>query len=210
MPSARGRNLTFTEEARRAQLIHVTIQLVATHGYAATSLGRIAESAGITKAGVLYHFASKQALVEAAHAHVLSALVAEVGAAVETAGPADAPAAYIRTMITHLHNHPHHVRTLIEAATSTQVNSREERSASPSTSAQAVGDAEERWRVVAGLLEAARDARGIAGELDLRSAALVLGGGIDSIVAESLRDPTYDPSTAAELLINLVETGLLS
>ncbi|GAA2799286.1 TetR/AcrR family transcriptional regulator [Kribbella solani] len=194
MPSARGRNLTFTEEARRAQLVDVTIQLVAEHGYAATSLGRIAESAGITKAGVLYHFPSKQALVSAAHARVVSRVVAEVGAAVEAAGPAEAPAAYIRTMISHLHDHPHHVRMLIEAVTSTQ----------------SAVDSAERWRVVADLLATARDARGIAGELDLRSAALILGGGIDSIVAESLRDPAYDASAAAELLVGLVENGLLS
>jgi TetR/AcrR family transcriptional regulator len=118
MPSARGRNLTFTEEARRAQLIDVTIELVADRGYAAASLGRIAESAGITKAGVLYHFPSKQALVEAAYQHVLSALVETVGAAVDAVGPADGPAAYIRSMVGHLRERPRHVRMLIEAITS--------------------------------------------------------------------------------------------
>jgi TetR/AcrR family transcriptional regulator len=193
MPSARGRNLTFTEEARRAQLIDVTTELVADHGYAATSLGRIAESAGITKAGVLYHFPSKQALVEAAHARVLSELVEAVGAAVDAAGPADAPAAYIRAMVGHLRERPRHVRMIVEAMTSV----------APLT------DSKARWSAVADLIATARDARGLTGEVDLRSAALVIGGGIDAIVSESLRDPEYDAAAAAELLVSVVERGLL-
>ncbi|TCC29431.1 TetR/AcrR family transcriptional regulator [Kribbella speibonae] len=194
MPSARGRNLTFTEEARRAQLIDVTIELIAEHGYAASSLGRIAEKAGITKAGVLYHYRSKQALVEAAHEHVLSGLVATVGAAVEAAGPAEGPAAYIRSMIGHLRERPRHVRMIIEGITS---------GTSPA-------DSEARWSVVAELVSAARAARGLPGELDARSAALLIGGGIDAIVSESLTDPSYDAAAAAELLVDVVERGLLS
>lgn len=194
MPSARGRNLTFTEEARRAQLIDVTIELVAEHGYAASSLGRIAEKAGITKAGVLYHYRSKQALVEAAHEHVLSGLVATVGAAVEAAGPAEGPAAYIRSMVGHLRERPRHVRMIIEGITS---------GTSPA-------DSEARWSVVAELVSAARAARGLPGELDARSAALLIGGGIDAIVSESLTDPAYDAAAAAELLVDVVERGLLS
>lgn len=64
--------------------------------------------------------------------------------------------------------------------------------------------------VVAELLAAARVARGLTTELDLRSAALMIGGGIDAIVAESLRDPAYDAIAAAELLVGVVERGFLS
>jgi len=194
MPSARGRNLTFTEEARRAQLVDVTIELVADRGYAAASLGRIAESAGITKAGVLYHFPSRQALVEAAYQHVLAAVVATVGAAVGAAGPADGVSAYVRSMVGHLRERPRHVRMLIEAMTSV----------APLT------DSKARWSAVADLLAAARAARGLTEPVDLRSAALLIGGVIDAIVAESLADPAYDAAAAAELLVDVVEGGFLS
>ncbi|HEY9337414.1 MAG TPA: TetR/AcrR family transcriptional regulator [Kribbella sp.] len=194
MPSARGRNLTFTEEARRAQLVDVTIELVADRGYAAASLGRIAESAGITKAGVLYHFPSRQALVEAAYQHVLAAVVATVGTAVGAAGPADGVSAYVRSMVGHLRERPRHVRMLIEAMTSV----------APLT------DSKARWSAVADLLAAARAARGLTEPVDLRSAALLIGGGIDAIVAESLADPAYDAAAAAELLVDVVEGGFLS
>lgn len=198
MPSARGRNLTFTEQARRAQLIDVTIELVADDGYAAASLGRIAERAGITKAGVLYHFASKHALVEAAYAQVLAGLVAEVAAAVDQAGPADGVAAYIRSMVRYLRDHPQQVRVLIEAITVGR------------GSGVPRADAEARWSAVAGLLSAARDARGLRPVGDARAAALVIGGGIDAIVAESLRDPAYDALAAADVLVDVVQRGLLS
>ena len=194
MPSARGRNLTFTEEARRAQLVDVTIELVADRGYAAASLGRIAESAGITKAGVLYHFPSRQALVEAAYQHVLAAVVATVGTAVGAAGPADGVSAYVRSMVGHLRERPRHVRMLIEAMTSV----------APLT------DSKARWSAVADLLAAARAARGLTEPVDLRSAALLIGGGIDAIVAESLADPAYDAAAAAALLVDVVEGGFLS
>jgi len=194
MPSARGRNLTFTEEARRAQLVDVTIELVADRGYAAASLGRIAESAGITKAGVLYHFPSRQALVEAAYQHVLAAVVATVGTAVGAAGPADGVSAYVRSMVGHLRERPRHVRMLIEAMTSV----------APLT------DSKARWSAVADLLAADRADCGLTEQLDLRSAALVIGGGIDAIVAESLADPAYDAAAAAELLVDVVEGGFLS
>ena len=61
MPSADSHERTFTERARRQQLIGVTIEQVAQRGFAGASLARIAEAAGITKAAVLYHFGSKDA-----------------------------------------------------------------------------------------------------------------------------------------------------
>ena len=47
-------------------------------GYAATSLQRIAELAGLSKSSVLYHFASKEALLEAAIAPALERFEAMV------------------------------------------------------------------------------------------------------------------------------------
>lgn len=46
----------------------------ATAGYAATSLHRIAELAGLSKSSVLYHYASKDALLEAAVAPAIEQL----------------------------------------------------------------------------------------------------------------------------------------
>ena len=194
MPTSRStakssRPLTFTERARRAQLIEVTIDLVAEHGYGGTSLARIAESAGITKAAVLYHFPSKEAVVQAAHQHVLDALVEAVATAVEASAPVDGPAAYIRSMIAYLRDNPSHTRVIIEAMTET-------------------GDRPNpanRWSPLADLLTTARKARRLKPNQDPRTLAIIIGGAIDAIVVERLTDPAYDTTAAAETLITLIQ-----
>ena len=235
--------LSFIERARREQLIEVTIGLVAEHGYAATSLARIAQAAGITKGAVLYHFASKDAVMEAAYAHALNALVADVGAAVDAAPPDGAPAAYVRRMVGHLAEHPDHARMIIEA--------------------MANGDrpvSEARWKPLAALLQNAREARnpgpgsgsgtgtgtslgtgpgpgpstgpesgsgqvldsgpgpgsgpgsgagvGPGAGVELRTLALIVGGAIDALVGEGLRDGGYDVGAGAESLVAMVEVAV--
>lgn len=182
-------SLTLTEQVRRAQFIEVTIDLVAAHGYAGTSLARIAEAAGVTKAAVLYHYASKDALVLAAHQHVLTALTDHVAAAVESADPASAPAAYIRSMVGHLHDHPHHIRVVAEAM----------------TAGGKTHDSRERWQPFADLLHEARTARGVDSPLDLRTTAIIVGGAVDAVVAEFLADPDYDTASAADLLVTVLD-----
>lgn len=183
-----GHEPTLTERARRAQLIGVTIELVADRGYSGASLAGIAERAGITKAAVLYHFPTKAAVVRAAHAQVLTALTDEVAAAVTAAEPADGPAAYIRSMIGHLREHPRHTRMIVEAMT------------------HDAGDYDpaDRWRPLAEIITAARLGRRDQGGIDARTEAIIIGGAIDAIVAERLHDPDYDTAGAAEQLIALV------
>ncbi|WP_435110796.1 TetR/AcrR family transcriptional regulator [Nocardiopsis synnemataformans] len=194
-PEPEPRKLTLTEQARRAQLIDVTVRLIAEHGNAGTSLARIAEAAGITKAAVLYHFRSKDALVRAAHESALTDLVEHVGRAVESADAERAPAAYIRSLVGYLRDHPGHTRVVIAG-----VSDDDRRSS-------------ERWRPLADLMAAARRARGtdpgtevphMEGP-DLRTTALIVGGGIDAIVAEHLDHPDYDPLAAAEELVAMLD-----
>ena len=175
---------TFIERARRAQLIEVTIELVADEGYRGASLARIAERAGISKAAVLYHFASKDALVNAAHEHTLTELVASVRRALVATASVDGPAAYIRTMVGHLGEHPRHTRMLIEAMS------------------HGFGEhgAAERWQALAQILESAWPGR----YSDSRTMAVIIGGAIDGIINESLQDPDYDTAAAAEQLVAMI------
>lgn len=186
-----GHRLTLTERARRAQLIEVTIEQVAEKGYAGTSLAGIAAAAGITKAAVFYHFDSKDALVDAAYGHVLTALTDEVAAAVEAAEAAMRPAAYVRSMIGHLHEHPRHTRMIVEAM------SRDGSGYEPQA----------RWGPLAQLIDDAAQARGAA-DVDARSLAIITGGAIDAIVSEELHSPTYDTAQAATQLADLIDKAL--
>lgn len=56
---------TFTESARRAQIVASAIETIAELGYAKASFARIAARAGLSSTGLIsYHFASKKELVE--------------------------------------------------------------------------------------------------------------------------------------------------
>ena len=55
---------TFIDEARRKQLVAVTIDTLAEVGFARTSLAEIAKRAGVSKGVISYHFAGKNELIE--------------------------------------------------------------------------------------------------------------------------------------------------
>lgn len=54
---------TFIEEARRQQIIGATIETIAAHGLAQTSLAEIAKEADISKGVISYHFEGKDELI---------------------------------------------------------------------------------------------------------------------------------------------------
>jgi AcrR family transcriptional regulator len=67
------KHLTFTEAARRTQIIECAIETLATVGYAHASLAQIAERAGISKGVIVYYFGSKEELFEQVVKEIYSA-----------------------------------------------------------------------------------------------------------------------------------------
>jgi TetR/AcrR family transcriptional regulator, fatty acid metabolism regulator protein len=57
-------NRTFTETARRAQIVAAAIEAIAELGYGQASVARIAERAGTSKGVILYHFDGKDDLIK--------------------------------------------------------------------------------------------------------------------------------------------------
>jgi AcrR family transcriptional regulator len=72
-------------ETVRRDLLQNAISLAATHGVSALSLQQVAEASGVTKGGLLHHFPSKQALVDA----VFDLLIAEFEQAMADAMASD-------------------------------------------------------------------------------------------------------------------------
>lgn len=187
--------LTLTEQARRAQLIGVTIDLISRHHYAGTSLARIAEAAGISKAAVLYHFPSKDAVVRAAYDSVIEGLTTHVGGAVATESGAGVIEAYIRSITEYLREHPNHTRMIIEAI-------------GEAPNVDDTPNAPSRHQTVTAMLTAARDAGDFRADIDPPTIAVIVNGALDGIVSESLATPGFDSAAAAETLIDLLRRSL--
>ncbi len=69
---------TFTEAARRAQIIECAIETIATLGYAQASLAQIAKQTGISKGVITYYFTSKEELLEQVVTEIYTAAVQAV------------------------------------------------------------------------------------------------------------------------------------
>ncbi|MFW5417704.1 TetR family transcriptional regulator [Nocardiopsis sp. CNT-189] len=196
---APDRRPTLTEQARRAQLISATIGIVAARGHAGCSLQRIADAAGITKGAVIYHFASKDAVIRAAYESVIGALTGRVEAALaRAAGPADAVDAYVESVIGHMAENPAHVRMLVEALAPGSGTGIED---GPGSAA--------RRRPLADLIGAAVRAGEYRPELDAETMAVILNGAIDAVVARGLEEADADLSAGTAAVLDMLHRTAL-
>lgn len=91
---------TFTEQARRRQIVEGALEVIAEQGYPQASLARIAEHIGIAKSAVLYHFTSKSEVVEAVFTEIFTRGVAAIVPAVNAETTAASKlSAYIRANV---------------------------------------------------------------------------------------------------------------
>lgn len=181
------------ERARRDQVVDCAIQLIAEQGHARASLSRIAERAEISKAAVLYHFNSKDELLEAVLARVIGGLQTQIQSAVgSTADPVEAVFAYLRSMLDYLTANPEHVRVIAEALAIAELAGRPDLRTDP-----------QRWQALAGLLVAAQK-DGLMGDFDTKAVAIMIGGAVDSLVGQWLAEPGFDLSAAADELVAFV------
>jgi AcrR family transcriptional regulator len=108
---------TFTEKARRQQIVAAAIDTIAEVGFSQASLARIAERIGISKGVISYHFAGKDDLikqvvievVEAGRAYMLPRILAE------TTGPATLRA-YIESNLAFMREHRNYMVAVLDIA----------------------------------------------------------------------------------------------
>ena len=120
-PGGQTPERTFTEEARRGQLIDCTIEVLVNHGYAGTTLSRVAERAGVSKGVVLYHFTNKAELLEATVREVYDRGVAHAKRAwfdhhAESASPPELLRGYLQTNLEYIAAHPMEIAATIEVS----------------------------------------------------------------------------------------------
>jgi AcrR family transcriptional regulator len=105
---------TFTELARRAQIVEAAIEVIAEVGYANASFARIARRAGLSSTGVIsYHFEGKDDLLREVALEGLRVAESFVRSRVEgESGPDARLRAYIEANLALVRVHPRHFRAL--------------------------------------------------------------------------------------------------
>lgn len=109
-----GQELTFLEQARRKQFVDCTIDAIADLGLPRASLAEIARRAGVSKAAILYHFDSRDRLIDAVIDAVLDEGAEHMASRIQAAEtPAGELRAYIESNIDYIASHPRQVAALV-------------------------------------------------------------------------------------------------
>lgn len=187
---------SFIERARRQQIIASTIEVLAREGYAAATLARIAEHAGISKGVVSYHFGSRDDLMEAVVVdaytrggeQILPALTAEGSAAARLTG-------YLNANLDLIAAH----RSAALAIGEIISNLRDEHGRRRFDEAQNAGPVD----VLAAMLEQGqRD--GEFGDFDARAVAFIIRDAIDGVGSRLRADIDFDIEGFARTLVPFV------
>ena len=111
----RSNPATFTESARRRQIVDCAIDTIAELGYHQASVRKIADRLGLAMSNVLYHFGSKDDLVAAIvsdlYRSVIAGMLPSVRAETSASGRL---AAHIRAHIGYIADRPSHQVALME------------------------------------------------------------------------------------------------
>ncbi len=200
MRSKSGAERTFTEVARRDQIVACAVEVIAEVGYPQTSIRKIADRAGIAMSVVLYHFGSKDGLVEAIIASMYRSAIATVAPAVNRERtPTERLAAYIRSSIGYFDTHRVQLTALTQLGTSYK----------PSDGRR-FGDLGLTPELAKQLAEidpsAILRAGQKAGEFSLfpvDSTAIALRGAVNAVVEKILQDPEFDTRGYSEDLVKM-------
>lgn len=116
-PAGQESTRTFTETARRAQIVAAAIDTIAELGYGQASLARIAETAGTSKGVIIYHFGGKDELMRELVAEVVARGVAYMEPQID-AEPTGAGKlrAYIESNLAFMRENRNHMVAIFEIA----------------------------------------------------------------------------------------------
>lgn len=195
---------TFTEQARRRQIVDGALEVIAEQGYPQASLARIAEHIGIAKSAVLYHFTSKSEVVEAVFTEIFTRGVAVIVPAVNAETTAAAKlSAYIRAHIGFVAANRSAAVTMLELVSGYRDADglRVDQAAAKAVAEHPpTGD-------LAALDPHAIFAEGLeSGEFRELSPLFmknILRGALDSAAQEYARDPAYDVIAHGEVLVEI-------
>lgn len=205
MRSNSSRQLTFTATARRAQIVHCAIEVIAEVGYEQASVRKIADRVGVAMSAVLYHFGNKENLVEAVIEEMYrSALAVVVPAVAAESTATEKLHAYIRASVEYFDTHRVQLGALTQlGATYRPRDGRrfDELGLSPDLSAELAA------LDPVSILSAGQRA-GEFGDFPVDSMAIAVRGAINAVVEKILRDSDFDARAYGEDLVEFFDRAV--
>jgi len=198
MRSDAKKAVTFTQEARRAQIVAAAIEVIAENGWAQMSIRKIADRVGVAMSAVLYHFGNKDNLVEAIieemYRTALSVVVPAIGSQSTATGKLTA---YIRASIDYFDTHRSHLAALTQLSTAYQpADGRrfDQLGLTPELSQELTA------LDPAAILAAGQQDREF-GDFPVTSMALALRGAVNAVVEKILHEPDFDARSYGDDLV---------
>jgi AcrR family transcriptional regulator len=197
---------TFTERARREQIVACAMEVVAEVGYNATTIRKIAERVGVAMSVVLYHFSNKEQLVQAILAKAILSVVAEVAPAMDAEATATGKLhAYLRSNAAFLESN----RVLYAAMLDIGMNYR-------SATGLRIDQLELDPDLLAEFAKLDLQATIRLGQengefrlVDTKQVAVAISSALNGAVLEVSRDSEFDVRGYAEVLISLFDSALV-
>ncbi|MFJ1751955.1 TetR/AcrR family transcriptional regulator [Kitasatospora sp. NPDC088134] len=190
---------TFTESARRRQIVAAAIEVIADAGYAKASYARIAEQAGLSSTGMIsYHFKGKGDLLREVVAEVIRVAEAYMLPRIEAqTGPRERQRVFITSNIELAAVHPKEMAALLEVLNLQGDDAQDEFAASR----KAVMEFQEQ-RV------RAAQASGAFGPFDARVLVTAVQGAIDALLVRVLHEPELDAAACGRELADLFDRAV--
>lgn len=200
MRSKTNRERTFTETARREQIVACAMDVIAEVGYPQTSIRKIADRAGIAMSVVLYHFGTKDGLIEAVIASMYQTALETVPPAIDRARTqTDKLAAYIHSSIDYFDTHRAQLAALAQLGTSYKPSG-----------GKHLGDlgltpelSEQLTELDPSTILRAGQKSGEFCYFPVDSIAIALQGAVNAVVEKILRDPKFDAHRYSEDLVKM-------
>ncbi|MGK4585686.1 TetR/AcrR family transcriptional regulator [Kitasatospora sp. HPMI-4] len=189
---------TFTESARRAQIVQAAIEVLAEVGYAKTSFSKIAKQAGLSSTGMIsYHFKGKDDLMHEVVTEVMRVAEAHMVPRIEAAdGYRGRLRAFIESNIGLLTVYPKHLPALNEVLTNLKGDD-PHRIGFVGTLKAMMGIQEQRMREA--------QASGEFRDFDAKVMVTALRGAIDGVIARSVLDPELDIAACGAELADIFD-----
>lgn len=187
---------TFTQTARRAQLVDCAIDALTQVGYQQTTVAEVARRAGVSKGVVTYHFRARDDLIWAVVSAVFASVAEHVGTRFEGVPPGRFVAVYLGAWVDYYRSHRREMTAIAEIWTGFRdANGR------PHLNARTLSA--ERALVESAL--AAGQAEGALGDFSPRVIAVTLKAALDGLLGQLAMDPGLDLDAYRDELIALFD-----